>query len=130
MAGTKTVGNSTGNENVTNGKMPMEGPRVIPISLDFTIFDTYNIDFTTQQISNQFSMCQTVYVDNSDNSAAFSLTCGVTGQRLIWPPNSMGYLPVLQPNPPVFVASTTVAAVIVTVQFMNFYMPPIVWKKT
>lgn len=132
MAGTTTQSAvSQGNIDLKVGSMPKEGPRDIPVRLDFSTFDTYNIDLTAQQQGGQFSFVQTVYIDNGDNAASFSLTASATGQRVTIPPGAQAYMPFLQPNPPQMVATTTPAAsLIVTVQFLNFYIPPVVWKKT
>lgn len=132
MAGTSNTGGAgQGNLDVKVGTMPKEGPRVIPVRLDYTTFDTYNIDLTPQQQGGQFSFVQTVYIDNSDNAAALQLIASATGQRIVVPPNGMCYMPFLQPNPPQMQAITTPAGgLIVGIMFLNFYVPPIVWKKT
>ena len=79
--------------------MPAEGPKAIPIPLDFSAFTDYAIDYSNQQKLGFLSMVQTVWVDNSLNAAVLNITIPATQQILKIPAGVQGYFTVLCPNP-------------------------------
>lgn len=107
--------------------VPVGGPKTIPALLDFTA--TGKIEIDGQQVVDQgkISYLQGVYVDNADNPAPLTLIMGTTGQRVIMPANSQGYIAILVPNPARIIASTT-PGVKINVQFYNVPIQQIIWK--
>lgn len=113
---------------VPNGAVPCEGTKVFPFNLDFTAGkNAYSIDLTSQYNQKQFTTLQTVYIDNSNNPAILQIVCSVTGQVITAPALSQGYYAILQPSPPKLIAQT-LGGVVVLIQLLNFYIPPVVWE--
>lgn len=103
-----------------NGQMvPCEGPRAVPIDLDFTTDTECTLLLQNMQSRNFISMIQAVYIDNSGNTAPMSVRFPSTGQNITIAPNRQGYFIVLCPNPPQinFVSTGGVA---VRVLLLNF----------
>jgi len=122
------IANPGGNIPALNGSLPCEGTKVFPFVLDFTGGkNAYLIDLTQQAQQKQFTTLQTIYIDNSLNTAALSVICSVTNQVITCPALSQGYFPILQPMPPQFQVQTT-GNLVVTIQLLNFYIPPAVWS--
>jgi hypothetical protein len=122
------IANPAGNIPALNGSLPCEGTKVFPYILDFTGGkNAYAIDLSQQAQQKQFTTLQTVYVDNSANTAALQIICGTTGQIITCPALSQGYFAILQPMPPQFQVQTT-GNLILTIQLLNFYIPPCVWS--
>lgn len=84
-----------------NLKVPKEGPKSIPVQLQFNTLATtdLDLDLLSQEQLNKFSMVQGLYVDNGRNGSTLTITIGVSQQRIDIPPNNQAYLPVLCPNP-------------------------------
>ncbi len=102
------------------------GRRAIHVTIDFSLGTTFNLDIQQVQALGQFDAAQTLYIDNSGNANVLTVLLGLTLQTIKIPANAQAYIPILQPNPPVFKISTT-GAPIVDVQILNFFVPPIIW---
>jgi hypothetical protein len=112
---------------VPTGEAACEGRKSITTLIDFSIGLIFRLDLTAIQAQQQWiRSVQTIFVDNSENAVQIVVTCGVTLQRVVIPPNSQAYIPLLQPNPPVLQFEAS-AAVPLTVQILNFFLPPCVW---
>lgn len=114
---------------VSNVIIPQDGPKCSPASLDFSNTAIYDVD--GQQLIDAGSMeyVQGVYIDNADNAVIFSLTCAVTGHRIVCPSNSQGFFSLLIPSPPKLTARAAQAAGrIVNLLFYNVPIVPNVWK--
>lgn len=79
--------------------MPEEGPKCIPIALDFASFDTYILDYSNMQQRAFFGLLQTLWVDNFGNGAVITITVPATQQRLVIPAGVQGYFTIVCPNP-------------------------------
>jgi hypothetical protein len=112
---------------VYNGFVPCNGPKSCPVPLDFSVTTSWQLDLTNLNLQGYMEAVQTMFIDNSLNAQSLSILCSVTNQNIIIPPQSQGYVPTLQPNPSVLTLTTT-GAVLVTVQLLNFYIPPAVWS--
>lgn len=116
------------NYSTPNGTLlPCEGPRAASITLDFTNTQNIAIDFSQQVALNQISMVQGIYVDNSNNSQALTVLVNGSNQRIVAPGGQQGFFPVLAPNPPKFVFSTS-GGVIVNVFLLNYPVSPLAWE--
>jgi hypothetical protein len=123
------VAGLVGNFSTPNGSFPCEGTKSYPVQLDFSVANGWLCDFTQQFNQKQFTTLQTVYVDNSNNPQPVIITCSGTGQVITAPAMSQGYYSLLQPTPPQLNVASA-GAVKVTLQFLNFYIPPTVWLIT
>jgi len=110
-----------------NGFQPCEGPRCLSYNLDFSAATEYDFDLTQQQQQGQFTTLQTVYIDNSSNAAALTLTVQGTNQVITWAPNTQGFVTIVSQVPAKFSISTS-GGILIAVQLMNFYIPPAMWK--
>lgn len=110
------------------GCPPKEGPVSLRVDFDFPTLGT-SIDADLSPVHNRGDMTsvQSIYVDNSQNTSILTITANGTNQRIVVPPQSQGYIPILVIDPPTFNFST-VGAFVVPVQFLNYYMPPFIWS--
>lgn len=109
------------------GFVPCNGPKSVPIPLDFsTGGPTFEIDLTNINQQGDFEAIQTIYLDNSANPFSASILCRNTNQLVIIPAGAQAYMPLLQPNPP-DIQITSQGTAKVGVQLLNFYLPPCVW---
>ncbi len=110
-----------------NAMVPAEGPKAIPLLLDFTAAQSLEVDFSALYSQQKIAYVQTLFIDNSNNTAILSIAAGAQSNQVIKvPPGAQAYLPILEPNPPRFVISTT-GGVAVQAQFINVPMPAHVW---
>lgn len=70
---------------VWNGLAPEEGPKMLKIDLDFATRGTIEVELYTENTQAQFQFAQTVYIDNTTNTAPLLLIAAVTGQRITVP---------------------------------------------
>ena len=82
-----------------NQYIPDEGPKVLPLLLDFTQADTYNLDAESLMDRGFLSMVQTIFIDLKDSTVAFTVTINGTGQIVKAKAHTQGYYPILCPNP-------------------------------
>ena len=82
-----------------NQLVPAEGPKVMPILLNFTNSTAFQLDLTLQEQQAYISMVQTVYIDASAATAEITLTIPGTGQVIKAKAGTQGYYPVLAPVP-------------------------------
>jgi hypothetical protein len=106
---------------------PAEGPKALPVSLDFAALPLYTLDFGHQQTTQQFSVFQSIYIDNSRNGSSITMIVQGTGQVITCPASSQGYFAVLCQNP-ISLQFTTAGNVIVPVFLCNFPIAPAVWS--
>lgn len=79
--------------------MPPGGPKCLPIQLDFSAANSYELDYTNMQQRNFLDMCQTLWVDNSLSSSELWVSIPGSQQTIKVPAASQGYFTVLCPNP-------------------------------
>jgi hypothetical protein len=115
-----------GLRNVTNQMAPPEGPKALPIMLDFSALPLYTLDFGHQQSQGKFSAFQSIYIDNSLNGSSVSMLVNGSGQVITCPANSQGYFPVICQNP-ISLQFTSAGNVRVNVYLCNFPIAPAVW---
>lgn len=112
---------------VFNAAVPKEGPKAIPLRLDFTAVETILVDLTQQQQAAKISFLQGAFIDNSQNLSSFSIRAGQSQQTITIPPQSQAFVPLLLPNPPQFLCSSLGSA-IVTIVVLNIPMDIAVWS--
>ena len=112
-----------------NALIPAEGPRVVPFEIPFdTGPGPYWIDLTLSMQQKRITAVQSVWVDNSLNSAPVQIQAQGIGQTIIVPPNAQGYVPILAPQTaPKFTISSS-GNVNVPLIFLNVPVPSAVWN--
>jgi hypothetical protein len=113
---------------ISNVIVPVGGPKCVACSLDFSGTGTIEID--GEQIISQHAIeyIQGVFIDNADNAAAFTITCAITGHRIVCPPNSQGFFS-LMAQVPKFTATTTQAGGrVIRATFYNVPIMQGTWK--
>ena len=83
----------------SNQYIPDEGPKVIPLLLDFTKADTFTLDMESVQARGFFSILQCVYIDMKDAVVDLELTISALGQIIHAKKQTQGYYNVMVPNP-------------------------------
>lgn len=103
--------------------LPKEGPCSVPVICDFTAAPVYPVDLTNLFNQNYLSRVACVFADNSLNSSPLTLSVADTQQRITWPANSYGYMPVLQSTNLKFTVASQ-GAFVIELQFLNFAIAP------
>lgn len=85
-----------------NALVPDEGPKGIPILLDFSTATELDIDYQNMQQRGFVSEIQGVWIDTKDAGGAFEIQVSVSGQRVTVPVSRQGYIGLMVPNPPRF----------------------------
>src|SRR5690242_19068535 len=114
---------------VYNGNFPKECPKAIPLPFDFTASNSYSIDLTNVQQRAVIGYIQTIYIDNSINTAALTVIFGTSAQVITCPPKSQGYFPVLAPNPVKFIVTSN-GGISALVYLVNAPVQPFLWGVT
>ena len=99
--------------------MPPEGPKCLPVSLDFSISLSYELDYSNMQSRAFLSMVQTLWVDNSLSAQPLDITSPQVGQVLKIPAGIQGYFTVICPNPIRLIFAST-GGVLCVVILLNF----------
>lgn len=103
--------------------MPSEGPKCIPINLDFSVVDTYALDYSNMGQRGFMAMLQTVWVDNSLNGLPVSIIIPASNQTIKVPAGVQDYFAVMCPNP-IKISFFSSGAVVVPVLLINFPVVP------
>lgn len=114
---------------IFNGLAPTELPKCVPVTVDFTLQASWTIDLSIAQDQGRLAFVQSVFVDNSGNSAILSLTCSITGQTIQVPANAQGYFPLLATDAWQFTVSlpATNSNPNTKIFFLNVPVPACVW---
>jgi hypothetical protein len=112
---------------IANVVVPAGGPKVIPVSVDFTAVASVLIDGQNIVAQGKIEYLQGVFIDNSANINNLSLTMSTTNQVIICPKKSQGYFSIMVPDPPQIIAATPIGLVI-PMFFYNVPIQPGVWS--
>jgi hypothetical protein len=112
---------------IMNQTVPQEGPRAIPMKMDFTSTPEVDVDIGQLQQRGFMSMVQSVFVDMNNIPNPLTIVVNGTGQNIVCKPNTQGYYTILCPNPVKLQFQTTVGSPIVTVFLCNSPIPGNVW---
>jgi hypothetical protein len=127
---------STGNPGgsgvqIGNSYIPPEGPKALPLALDFTINTAYQLQvtdiFSKGPGKPGFSVLQGFYADNSQSAAQLTVTISGTGQTLIVPAGFEGYIPMLSPSGGT-ITFTSLGGIQLNVDLYNVPMPAMIWN--
>lgn len=111
---------------IHNQTTPKDGPRAIPVRVDFTVEQSWELDLSLQNSMAVMKNVQSFFVDNSNNAEPLSIFVSTLQQTIIIPPLSQGYVPILATTPAKLILNTT-GGVVVQFQFMNVPMPLHIW---
>lgn len=103
--------------------MPPEGPKCIPITLDFSAATSYALDYSNMQQRGFLAMLQTIWVDNSLSATVFSITIPATNQVIKVPAAVQDYFAVMCPNP-IKISFASAGGVVVQIILVNFPVAP------
>lgn len=115
---------------VTSRLVPAEGPKVIPVRLDFTgAILSYTLDLTIPFQATQISIIQTMFIDLSDPSCngLTIQTSQLSVQKIVAKSNTQGYYQCQVPNPPKFTFTAPSGGGVAQVLLMNIDIPGMVW---
>ena len=121
--------NQLGNLQVGNQHIPAEGPRAIPLNMDFTNATgqpSYPIDLSVVQYQTRMSMVQTVYVDLSGTDSPLDIKVEGTNQVIRAKGRTQGYYSVLAPAP-TRLTITSLANAVIPVSLINVPIAGTVW---
>ena len=110
------------------GGVPKEGPAVVPVNLDFSLNPAYTVDLTNLFNGGFLKQILCIYADNSANPSPLTVQIPDTNQKLVWPPYSQGYIPVLQTSNLKFAVSCANKAIGGALEFLNFPVAASVWS--
>jgi hypothetical protein len=106
--------------NVLNAVVPPEGPKALPLVLDFTSVASILVDLTITTAQGKISTVQMIWADNSTNAALLTIAVSPgTQQTIKVPPGAQGWFPVMATNRPKLTFSTTAGAGQITVILLN-----------
>jgi hypothetical protein len=114
---------------VFNATIPKEGPKSLPVTCDFSVVGTYDIDLTLIQSQQRMSVVQSVFVDNTLNGQKTTVTINGNSQTLVIPAGGQAYLPLLAAKPTIITVAST-GGVVVPMIFLNVPVPACVWDTT
>jgi hypothetical protein len=99
--------------------VPAEGPKCVPLTLDFSSIQTLELDYGNMQSRGFLAMCQTLWVDNFNSATILTILIPGTGQTLKIPAGVQGYFTCLCPSPIHMIFSST-GGVVCQVTLCNF----------
>jgi len=115
---------------VINQEVPDEGPKAVPIILDFSgAIIEYDLNLLFQQQQTLISMVQTVFIDMTGATHDLKVVVGqgILNQTIYAKAKTSGYYQVLCPNPPQMQFIATALGDIVKVFLINVPIAGSVW---
>jgi len=113
---------------IDNPYLPPEGPKSIPVLLDFVNYNVQTLDLLLVEQTGFISMLQTIYIDAKDTDASITVTVGVTGQAIRVKGRTQGFYPLLCPKGKITLAfDGTGANALIPVQLLNSPIPAAQW---
>jgi hypothetical protein len=112
-----------------NQLVPDEGPKAIPLYLNFANAAEFDLDMTLMMQYGFISMIQCLYIDNSAGTDPLTITVGVgtINQKIVAKPATQGYYAVLCPNPPKLSFVNASGTDLITVFLINAPVSGVVW---
>jgi hypothetical protein len=113
---------------LTNQTVPDEGPKAIPLLLNFANAGEFDLDLQNLQSRAFISMIQTVYVDASAATDDLTIIFNSTNQNVMAKAGTQGYYSVLCPNPPKIRFLNTSGSDVIPVFLINVPVAGVVWN--
>ena len=111
-----------------NQMIPDEGPKAIPINLDFSGSPTFQLDLKPLQDQKRIAIVQCLWIDNAGNSTQLVVTINGSNQQIVVKANTQGYYPVLVPNPARFGFQSTQGQNFTNVFLLNMPISGCTWN--
>lgn len=112
-----------------NQTMPKQGPRTVPVTIDWSLGISQKLDLLEVQQRRFIDYCQSVFIDNKSSDYWVEIEMGTTGQTVRIPARSQAYLPILLPNPPRLTFNTETGNTGTTIlQLLNFPINSMIWN--
>lgn len=113
---------------IHNGKIPRpeEGPRALPVV--FALAGATMARIGLSLADYHLAFVQSMFVDNSANAQALTVTFPETGQIVVIPKNSQGFVPVLFSGLNLTAEAATTGGVNIPVKFLNIPMDLAIWS--
>jgi hypothetical protein len=111
-----------------NQQVPNEGPKAIPLLLNFAAAASFDLDLTLTQEQGYISMIQTLFIDMSEASDPLIVTVNGTNQKIMAAIGTQGYYSVLCPNPPRFTFANASGSDVIPLFLINAPIPGVVWS--
>jgi hypothetical protein len=111
---------------VNNQIVPNEGPKAVPLFLNFAAATDFTLDMTEFQERKFLEMVQTIYVDCSLSASDLTVTFGKSNQKIVAKAGTQGYYPVLVPNF-TSIDFSSAGGVLIPVFLVNVPIPGLVW---
>jgi len=113
---------------VSNGYAPAQGPKALPIEVDFTGSASQTFNLLQEETQGQIQNIQSVFVDNSDNANPLTILFAITQQRIVVPAGAQGIWPVICAEQVQFTVSTNAGdGLQVMLILLNVPMPLTQW---
>ncbi len=113
--------------NPNNLFIPAEGPKAIPLYLDFSLTPEYLLDLQQYQSRQFFSMVQTLFCDAAQMTKDVKIEISGIGQTIVIKAGTQGYYPVLCPNY-VRLLFSSLGTELFKVQLINLPIAGVVWS--
>src|SRR5882762_1157732 len=112
---------------IANQQLPADRPKFVLLPFNFTTLALQAVDLLQYAARGFISAIQTMYVDNSTNTASLVFKFGQpSAQSIIVPAGAQGYFSILVPEP-YFIVSTTGTPANIQVMFLKVPIAPSVW---
>ncbi|MGI0012235.1 MAG: LamG-like jellyroll fold domain-containing protein [Nitrososphaera sp.] len=110
---------------ISYGLLPREGNKAIPLVFDMITTTKTTIRATLQQ--RGIGIVQTLFIDNSNNSASATFTFAITRQVITVQAFRQGFFPVMIPRGDLDIMCETTGAVAITALLINVPVPPMTY---
>jgi hypothetical protein len=114
---------------IFNALVPKEGPRMVPFEVAFPTAPSFEIDLTMTVQQRRITVVQSVYMDCSLCDAPVTLQVENTFLNIEAAAGTQGYYPLLVPDTPKFIVSSTSMAKCILI-FLNVPVPSTVWNSS
>lgn len=113
---------------LNNQMLPDEGPKAIPVLLNFdATTDTIELDLGQRQQQGWISMVQSFFIDAKDAANPVSIVIDGSNQVITAKPATQGYYSALVPNPTKLTFTALMGTGIVRVFLINVPVAGAVW---
>ena len=107
----------------SNGYAPTQGPRALPVVLDFSVASEQTIDLYKEEASGIIGFVQSLWIDNSLNTHDLVVLSTITQQKIVVPAYAQGAWPIIAAQTAAFSVSTTPTAdLLIRLIFLNVPM--------
>lgn len=110
-----------------NQDIPNDGPRTLPLTFDFTAYDSYVVDLGSLEQQGRISMVQTVFVDTSGTDKALTIKSRGSNQVLTVKGRTNGYYNILASSPTVLEFTCVGGPAALSCQLVNVPIAGAVW---